>query len=141
MDTLTTKGTTYYTPMDTIFEHLDPRVHARLASPVLQSMTWMLNTACTNVATSIMFDLYAARADEDKPTSLVDYSGNITDMLDRSEVYNGTSDEQRECEIESNENTLALLLGLRKHRRHHRLQHREGRHSRRQDRVDEHVAA
>lgn len=114
MNTMNTKGTTFFTPLDTIEEHLELKVHARLASPVLQSMTWMLNTACTNMATTIMFDLFAARTDEDKPKNLVAYAGNIVDILDRDEVYNGTLDEDRTCEIESNENTLAILLGLRK---------------------------
>lgn len=113
MNTMNTKGTTFFSPLDTIEEHLEVKVHARLGSPVMQSMTWMLNTACINAATTIMFDLYAARADEDKPRTLVEYAGSIAENLDRDEVYAGTKDDNRECEIESNENTLAMLLGIR----------------------------
>ena len=104
-------GTAFFTPMDVLDEHFD--VHPRLNARVTESMAWMMDTACINMATNIMFSLYKARPENDRPTNLVEYAGNIAEILDRNEIYEGTTDENRECSIESDENTLAMLLGLR----------------------------
>lgn len=107
------KGTTYFTPLDTIDTHLDPKRFARLSSRVLDSMAWMIDSACINLARNIMWNTYKNRDDSLMPQTLVEWAGNFADVLDRDEIYNGTKDDNRLCEIESDENTLAMLLGLR----------------------------
>lgn len=110
---LNNKGYAYFTPIDVLDEHMPVDLYAKLRAPVLSSMVWMLNTQCINTATNVMFDLYREREEDMRNVALPEYIGTIVNLLDREEVYFGTKDENRECSIEGNENTLRLLLSLR----------------------------
>lgn len=96
-------GTTYFDPIDLLEDKLGHQ--ANLHSRVLESMMWMIDTACINQARNILFTRYSeAEAEHTDDITFKGFCQCVAEDISHPSLY----------EVEGNESTLAILLALRK---------------------------
>jgi phage terminase Nu1 subunit (DNA packaging protein) len=100
---LPAQGHNYFDPLDVLEDHIGQ--HAVMHSRVLNSMAWMMDTACINQARTVLFTRYADCSEPAEEDPFNEFCQGIAEDLSHDSHYSSEED--------SNEKTLAVMLALR----------------------------